>query len=63
MNQTSSSIGLPGLLALVFITLKLVGVAPVATWSWWWVLSPLWIPVVIFLGFLAIVAIFTALRR
>lgn len=29
------------LLALAFIILKLCGVI---TWSWWWVLSPLWIP-------------------
>lgn len=33
------------LLAVVFITLKLLGVSAVATWSWWWVLAPLWIPV------------------
>lgn len=31
------------LLALVFITLRLCGVI---AWSWWWVLSPIWIPVV-----------------
>lgn len=33
-------IGFPGILALIFITLKLT---QVITWSWWWVLSPLWI--------------------
>lgn len=32
------------LLALAFIILKLCGVI---TWSWWWVLSPIWIPVLI----------------
>lgn len=46
----SGGIGFCGLLAIVFITLKLVGVAPVATWSWLWVLSPLWIPLAIVLG-------------
>lgn len=37
------------LLTLVFIVLKLT---KVISWSWWWVLSPLWIPVclVIILG-------------
>ena len=30
-----------GLLALVFIVLKLCNVID---WSWWWVLSPFWIP-------------------
>lgn len=33
-------IGIPGLLLVLFITLKLVGVI---AWSWLWVLSPLWI--------------------
>lgn len=28
------------LLAILFIALKLTGVI---TWSWWWVLSPIWI--------------------
>ena len=29
------------LLGLVFIVLKFMGIAPVAAWSWWWVLLPL----------------------
>lgn len=44
MSTTSSSssggIGFAGLLTIVFIVLKLLGKI---TWSWWWVLSPLWI--------------------
>ena len=36
----SGGIGFPGLLTIVFITLKLMGYI---AWSWWWVLSPLWI--------------------
>lgn len=39
-QTTSSGIGFPGLLAIVFITLKLCGVI---TWPWLWVLAPLWI--------------------
>ena len=41
-SKTSSSggIGFAGLLTIVFITLKLLGKID---WSWWWVLSPLWI--------------------
>lgn len=34
-------IGFTGLLALLFIGLKL---GNVITWSWLWVLSPIWIP-------------------
>ena len=33
------------LLLVAFIVLKLTGVI---TWSWWWVLSPLWLPWVLF---------------
>lgn len=33
----------PEALTLVFVTLKLTGVID---WSWWWVLSPLWIQIV-----------------
>lgn len=39
-NSSSSGIGFAGLLAIVFITLKLTGYI---AWSWWWVLSPIWI--------------------
>lgn len=47
--------GFGTLLAILFIGLKLGGVAPVATWSWLWVLSPLW------LGLAAVVAIFVVI--
>lgn len=48
-NQTvevrnSGGIGFAGLLTIVFIVLKLTGVI---TWSWWWVLSPIWISAII----------------
>ncbi len=35
--------GILGVLTLIFIVLKLVGVGIVGDWSWFWVLSPLWI--------------------
>lgn len=38
-------IGFPGLLALLFIGLKL---GNVISWSWWWVLFPLWFPLALF---------------
>lgn len=43
-GETSSSggIGLFGLLGVVFITLKILDVAPIGAWSWWWVTAPLW---------------------
>lgn len=41
-NSTSSGIGFFGLLTIVFIVLKLTNVI---AWSWWWVLAPLWGPI------------------
>lgn len=38
--------GFTTLLTVAFIVLKLCNVI---TWSWWWVLSPLWIPVALFI--------------
>lgn len=38
--QTSGGLGLSGTLTMIFVVLKLVGTI---NWSWWWVLSPLWI--------------------
>lgn len=42
------STGFCGLLTIAFIVLKLTGFID---WSWLWVLSPLWIPFVLALGF------------
>ena len=40
----------PTLLTIAFIVLKLCNVI---SWSWWWVLSPLWIPTaIVILGLL-----------
>jgi len=41
-SSSSSGIGLVGLLQIVFIVLKLLGKI---TWTWLWVLSPIWISV------------------
>jgi uncharacterized protein (DUF983 family) len=39
-NKSSGGVGFVGLLTLLFIGLKLTGYV---TWSWLWVLSPMWI--------------------
>lgn len=46
---SSGSIGLLNLLGLIFVTLKLVGIGAVASWSWWVVLSPFWVPIFLLL--------------
>ena len=48
----AGGIGFAGLLTIVFIVLKLTHVI---TWSWWWVLSPLWITYLIFMVVLIVV--------
>ena len=39
-NGTQSGMGFTSVLTVIFIVLKL---CKVITWSWWWVLSPIWI--------------------
>lgn len=43
--ETTGGTGCLGVLVLIFITLKLAQIGLVANWSWWWVLSPIWIPI------------------
>lgn len=43
-NNSSGGIGFAGLLTIVFIVLKLLDKI---TWSWWWVLSPIWISILL----------------
>ena len=45
-NNNSNGVGFIGLLQLVFIILKLT---KVISWSWIWVLSPIWIELLIFI--------------
>lgn len=50
MSESSTQnggIGFFGLLAILFIGLKLGGVI---NWSWWWVLAPLWGPILLVLS-------------
>ena len=63
MSNSSSGIGFVGLLTILFIGLKLTHYID---WSWWWVLSPIWIVlgvVVIFLMIVLIVFIIKAVIR
>ena len=53
-TASGGGIGFTGLLTLVFIVLKLCGVI---SWSWLWVLSPIWISLGIALILFAIAGI------
>ncbi len=54
-NNSSKGLGFAGVLTIVFIVLKLIGVI---SWSWVWVLSPLWISLVITLVIVLLIAPF-----
>lgn len=45
-QQKRQGLGFLSILALIFITLKLMGYI---TWSWWWVSAPLWGPLGLYL--------------
>ena len=53
-QSTSGGIGITTVLFLVFLILKLTNNID---WSWWWVFSPFWIPVVL----VAVIFILTVL--
>lgn len=50
-GKTSIEIGMPWILFLIFLVLKLTGHI---NWSWTWIFAPLWIPFV-FLVFVSVV--------
>ena len=56
-NTTTKSgcIGFVGLLTILFIALKLTGYI---TWSWIWVLSPIWISFLVGLSIFIIAVLF-----
>ena len=54
-KETTSGIGFGGILFIVFLILKLTNVID---WSWWWVTSPLWIPITIAIVIFIFIVIF-----
>ena len=61
-SEQSGGMGFCGLLTVVFIVLKLIGVI---TWSWLWVLSPIWIPAILGGGIILVIVlvVFSQARR
>lgn len=43
-STNNTGLTFTGLLTILFIGLKLTGYI---SWSWWWVLAPVWIPAVL----------------
>lgn len=59
-NTTRQGINALELLLIAFIVLKL---CKVITWSWWWVLSPIWIPLGLYLAVVLLVMIIELASR
>lgn len=59
-TSNSGGIGFVGLLTVAFIVLKLCGII---SWSWWWVLSPLWISATVVFSVIIIAALFIFGRK
>jgi hypothetical protein len=60
-NSTQSKgIGFGGILTIVFIVLKLT---KYIDWSWWWVLSPVLIPIAFVLVILLIAGLVTVMKK
>jgi hypothetical protein len=51
-KETNNGISLNMILFLIFLVLKLTGHID---WSWWWVTSPLWIGVLLFIAIVIII--------
>lgn len=62
MSQTTNGggIGVPGALLVVFVTLKLT---KVIDWSWWWVVSLVWVLSILLFGIVAGFAIYEASKK
>lgn len=60
-STTSGGIGLCGLLTILFVVLKFDPGGHLTTevvgWSWWWVFSPMWIPLSLVAGVLVVIGI------
>jgi hypothetical protein len=55
-NQTTNTgISVYTTIFLIFLILKLTGNI---SWSWWWVTSPLWIPLLLVLSIMVLIFIF-----
>ncbi|RZN42522.1 MAG: hypothetical protein EF813_01335 [Methanosarcinales archaeon] len=57
-DNNKGGIGFVGLLTILFIGLKLTGYI---TWSWIWVLAPIWISIIVMVIILIIIAIIAML--
>lgn len=56
-SSQQGGIGCFSVIGIIFVVLKVLGVQPVAAWSWWWVTAPFWGPLLFGLVIFALMAI------
>lgn len=59
-SNNSGGIGFVGFLTILFIGLKLTNHI---AWSWWWVLSPLWISAIVLIVVFGAIVIYVLARQ
>jgi hypothetical protein len=59
-SRSSGGISFTGALTILFIGLKL---GHVINWSWWWVLSPIWISALFVFSIILIVAVVAVIAQ
>ena len=59
-SSSSGGIGFVGLLTILFIGLKLTNYID---WSWWWVLSPIWISALVALVIFSAATLYIYFQR
>ena len=59
-SSSSSGLGFVGALTILFVALRLL---EKIDWSWWWVLSPIWISTGLVVLFLTIAVLLVAWRE
>jgi membrane protein YdbS with pleckstrin-like domain len=63
INPTKTPSGGTSVLTVLFIIFVVLKLTKNITWSWWWVTSPIWIPlalVIVILGIVALVAVISS---
>ena len=62
-ETSSGGIGVCGLLLVAFVFCKLAQVTAISSWSWLWVLSPIWIPTLFVISIILIILIIVGLGK
>lgn len=63
MSNNRVEVSAPGLpLTALLITFVVLKLTHVIDWSWWWVLSPFWIPVALFAVGFFLLALFAVIK-